>query len=501
MAIDLGSIFSNVNSVDNLVYQFMLFEQEPRNRLLDKQDDLNNKKSILSDLDSKLSSLYSAADKLTDSVIDYFSVNNAASSNTELFSTSASSTATTGIYGLDITRLASSDTRVSNQYTSSNSDFTGFDNDQTITIELAHPTDSNEDNRETISVTISNSVFSQTNDEVLADIKDAIDSAINSAVLAETIDSEEKITASIVEESDGKSRLVIRSNQTGYTNRIVFTDSSDGLLSTLGVLASSGEYDSSTHDYGYMTTIGSSDTNSDLNSIIVVDGLTFYRDNNQISNAIPGVTLNLSGTTTSTETVTVETDVSTVKQDVQAFMDAYNSSLDFLKMKSQINPDTLQHGELSGDYTYRALYSDLRTLALGSISDSTSDDYTNLYNLGIGFSDDGKMIFEDSDDFTLALQTDTELVSDIFNNDDGIATVIQDKVDTFTKTGGFIDSSKEIIESNLLFLKQNLRRVEDQLSAKENRYRNEFARLQEMMATLNNQMSSLRMFSQGFGGF
>ena len=179
-------------------------------------------------------------------------------------------------------------------------------------------------------------------------------------------------------------------------------------------------------------------------------------------------------------------------------MDAYNSALDFLKEKSQINPDTLQHGELSNDYTYRALYSDLRTLALNSISESSSSEYKNLYNLGIGFSNDGKMIFEDDADFTLALQTDSQLVSDIFNNDDGIATLIQDKVNTFTKTGGFIDSSKQIIESNLLFLRNSLNRVEDQLAAKEQRYRNEFARLQEMMASLNDQMSSLRMFSQGF---
>ena len=198
MPYDVASMFNNSNSVENLVYQYMLFEQEPRNRILDKQDALNNKKSILSNLDSNLSSLYTAADKLTDSVIDYFSVNTATSSNTELFSTSASTAANPGVFSLDITRLASADTRVSRQYTSSNSDFTGFDNDQTITIELAHPTDNDEDNRETISVTIPSSVFSQTNDEVLDDIKDAIDSAINSAVSAETIDSDEKTTASDV---------------------------------------------------------------------------------------------------------------------------------------------------------------------------------------------------------------------------------------------------------------------------------------------------------------
>ena len=75
MAYDIGSMFSSSNSVENLVYQYMRFEQGPRNRILARQGELNNKKSILSQLDSKLSTLYSATDRLTDSVINYFDVN------------------------------------------------------------------------------------------------------------------------------------------------------------------------------------------------------------------------------------------------------------------------------------------------------------------------------------------------------------------------------------------------------------------------------------------
>ena len=60
--------------------------------------------------------------------------------------------------------------------------------------------------------------------------------------------------------------MVLRSNQTGFTNRMVFTDSSNGLLSSLGLLQSEGKYDpTNSHDYGYMTEIGTSDTTSGLN--------------------------------------------------------------------------------------------------------------------------------------------------------------------------------------------------------------------------------------------
>ena len=131
MAYDIGSMFSSSNSVENLVYQYMRFEQGPKNRILAKQDQLNTKKSILSTLDSKLSTLYSSTDRLTDSIINHFDVNKATSSNEDYLTVSAGSNASAGIFSVDINRLATSDTRVSRQYTSANTDFTSITSDQT----------------------------------------------------------------------------------------------------------------------------------------------------------------------------------------------------------------------------------------------------------------------------------------------------------------------------------------------------------------------------------
>ena len=111
------------------------------------------------------------------------------------------------------------------------------------------------------------------------------------------------------------------------------------------------------------------------------------------------------------------------------------------------------------------------------------------------------MIFTDEDKFQEALSISTELVSDIFNASDGIATLIHDKVENFTETSGVISSSISSIDSNLLYLSRSLKRVEDQLASKEKRYRDEFARLQQTMSSLNDQMGSLSMFSGGYGGY
>jgi len=250
-----------------------------------------------------------------------------------------------------------------------------------------------------------------------------------------------------------------------------------------------------------MTNIGTSDISSELNSIVKIDGLTYYRNENKISDAISGLTIDLVAVTSSTQTINVENDSESVKSDVQLFMDSFNESIAYLKEKSQINPDTLKRGELSGDYSYKALLSDLKGIPLGSIASPSSSEYNSLYSIGIGFNDNGEMVFTDEDKFTQALNTGTQLVSDIFNATDGIATLIKSKVESYTKTSGIISSTKSNIDSNLLYLSQSLKRVEDQLSSREQRYRDEFARLQQMMSSLNDQMGSLSMFSSGYGGY
>ena len=198
MAYDISSMFSSSNSVENLVYQYMRFEQGPINRILARQNELNTKKTILSTLDSKLSSLYSGSDRLTDSIIDYFAVNKASSSNEEYLQVSAGSNASAGTFSVDINRLATSDTRVSRQYTSENTDFSSFTEDQTFSISLSHPTEENDNNRVTVSVTISADVFQNTTEDVLEEIMESINSAMSTAVVNDELETEEKISVSVV---------------------------------------------------------------------------------------------------------------------------------------------------------------------------------------------------------------------------------------------------------------------------------------------------------------
>ncbi len=486
---DITSIYGSRDSVEFLVSQMMRLESRSRDRLLDKMSSLEERKKVLTELHSKLSTLKTRVDRMTDVLTNYLAVKEATSSNSDKFTATASSSAKLGNHSLSVERLAVSDTRVSKQYNTSDSSFTAYTTDQTFTIEVGHPTDSDPNNRVSVQVTVSADVFSQTNEDVLQDIADAINSAMSQAVADETIDSDEVVHASVVNEESGTARLILRSDQTGYTYRMDFGTST--LLDDLEVNSS---LQTSGTSGGYVTYVGTSATDSQLNAKFTLDGLVFYRDSNSVSDAIDGLTIKLLDVFSTTETVTVSSDVDAVREEVQSFIDAYNDVIKYLREKAQINSDTHERGPLADDLVYRDMISDLRDIVNSEVSDTLSTNYNKLFQIGIEADNDGYLSIKDLEKFTDALNANPRYVSDLFRSDTGIATQIKDYIDDFVQAGGKISKSKENLKSQIQDLDDRIDFMNDLLAKKEQQLREQFAKLQETMILLQNQQSFYSSF-------
>ncbi len=493
MSVDISSIFDSRTSIDRLIDQFMILEQRPLNVLLDKKSELEEKKTVFSDLDSKLSSLKSIVERMTDPITDYFASKKATTSDSDKFTASAGASAELGNHSMTVERLAVSDTRVSKQYTDTNTSFTAFTTDQTFSIEVAHPTSSDSSNRVSISVTVGSATFSKTDDEVLQDIADAINTAMSNAVTAETIESDEIVNASVVTEVDGTSRIILRSAQSGYTYRMDFTDSADSLLNAMEVNAA---VQSTGTSGGYITAVGTSASDSQLNAKFVLDGLTFYRDSNNVADAISGVTIQLLDTFATTETITVNADVDAVKSEVNNFIDSYNEVIKFLRENARYNPDTEKSGMLTNELVYRDIVNSLRGYTVATVSGAASSTYTKLYNIGIEADDEGMLSIKDLEKFTEATEANSTNVSDLFNASDGVAENIKNYIETFVKVGGTIDSSKNNIDSQLINLDDRISFTQELLDKREAQLRDEFSKLQEMMAKLSQQQSFFGLFAK-----
>lgn len=471
--------------IEGLVAQFRAIELIARGSLEIKKEKLESRKEALSDLDSKFSALFKLAKRLADPFLNVFGSKLGSTSNADLLSVTAGSTAQVGSHSLIVNRLASIDTRVSQQYSASGTDFSALSTDQTFKILVAHPTEADPNNRVEISVTVTASTFSQTNDEVLSDIAHAINDAMSAAVTAGDIEITERVTVNSVAEESDTARLVVRSGQSGETHALVFDDV-DGLL---GILQVTDNVQTTGTGGGYITPL------NELSAAFTIDGLAFSRDSNAVDDALAGVTLQLSGTTTTTETFTISSNVDAVKGELQDFIDAFNEAIEFLVEESKAG------GEFRGDSTYGFLKYDLRSLVTQRVTGALSTEFDQLSEIGIGINRDGTLFFEDATKLEAALAKNSNLVSEIFGATDGIGEGLHSFIVKYTRVSGLISGSQKSIVRSLTFQDSRLDEFDARLLRKEERFRNELIQLQTGLAQAQQQASFFSAFASGLGRF
>ncbi len=489
---DITSILTGQTNMKYLLDTYMSIEEKPRTELENQVSDLDNKSQVLSDLDSKLTALRDNAERLSDPLTNYFQAKTATSSDTDKFTVEAANSSSLGNHSLLVSRLAQNDTRVSKQFDDTATDFSSITADQTFTIQVGSPTDEDSSNRVDISVTVAASVFTQDNEHVLYDIASAINDAMSASVTDESIESDEVSRATVVKEIDGISRLQLRSNQSGYTYRMSFADSADSLLGQLEVADNRAQ--NGTRG-GYMVDVGTDKETSDLNSQFTLDGLTFYRDSNSVSDAVEGVTVQFLKAFDTQENITVNPDTEAVTSEVNNFIKSYNDALKFLEDNAQIDTQTYQQGVLSTDTTYRGMKNEIRSMVLASVPGVTNAAYSYLHSIGIEADNNGYLSLSDSDKFSTALENNASYVSDIFRQDDnGLAVKLDSYLTNYVKAAGTISNSKQLIDDRISVLNDRISTMNDYLDRRREQLQKQFEDLQQAMAYLSSQQSSLTQF-------
>jgi len=488
-------------SYKQLIDSIITSEQQPKLRMEQKKSDLKVYKGVLTDLDTKLSGLEGALDTFTSATSNPFEARTATTADITAFSVSAGEDAALGTHTLQVDRLAQTDTRVSQQYTADESGTdtlrSYFDSNgaQTFEISVASPTDSDPNNRESISVTVDPT--GDTNEEILEEIAASINTAMSNAVDDETIENGEKAQASVVMESSGTVRLSLRSGQTGYSNRLTFTDT-DGLLGTLQVT----DNDTTTSDGsgGQIYDVGTSATDSMLNSQFVLDGLTMYRDSNSVDDALTDVTLDLQEADGTQHSFSVETDAESIKEDVEDFIDKFNAVQKYLKGKTKVDPENDTRGAFAGESAIRSLRYNLRNDAVGSVSGLPADAPTTLVEVGIELNDNGKLQLEDEDKLIAAAEENPSALKDLFGGEDGIATRMLEKVEGYVEAGGIIDQRKETVDDRIRRLDDDIVDFEAKMERRRQQLTEQFARVQRIQSeALSQQQALSNFFGGGFG--
>lgn len=594
-----------------LIAQIIQIERQPQTLLQGQRSKQTVFKAVLSDFDSTLSALNASLDRFTDLLANPFGARAATVPEGAGFGISVSDLAAPGSHTLEVERLASADTRLSQQFADDGTTLASFfdtNGPQTFTVEVASPTDEDPDARVGIEVTVDPS--GSTDAEILDEISTVIDEAMSAAADEGTIQRGDMASASVVNETSDTARLSLRSGDSGFAGRLSFTDSDNGLLGLLQINSTglvgdpvttttpataasftgdaidapvsigpsggdlelevngvattvsfgSGSYTaediattlsdelgadvsveivdgalqfttaatgsaaslqitggSLASDFGLevmaapvtgtdattttetegtggqVTAVGTSETDSALNSRFVLDGLTLYRSSNEVADAIEGLTVSLQSVGEQTA-FSVGSDGESIVSEVEGFIKEYNAILDFIERKSAVDPEAGTRGDFAGDATIAGLRFGMRNDSLLTVDSQTAGAPTALADLGIEINNDGTLKLADKDKLVAAAAADADAVQSFFSAEDGLATRLQARLDTFLGTDGILDSRTDAIDARLDRLDTQIERWDERLDQRSGQLRAQYASLQETIAMLQGQQQSVLSF-------
>lgn len=385
--------------VNGIVSQLMAAERQPLASMSKQEVAYTQKLSAFGQLRSALASFQTALQGLGSSKFQALS---ATSSDTQVFSASASGKATPASYQIEVQQLAQQHKLASNGYATTD-DVIGSG---TLSIQFGtYDSGLNTFTANADKATQSISIDPANN--TLAGIRDTINAA-NAGV-----------TATIVNDGGAAgNRLVLTSADSGAANSLkisVADDDGNGIdAGGLSALA----YDPSAVA-GSGKNLGQNA--AALDALLKIDGIAVTQSTNTVKNAIDGVTLNLAQTNVGqTLTLAISRDTKAVTSAVEAFVKAYNSAGGTLKNLTAFNGPGAQNGILLGDATARGIQVQMRNLLNTSVDSGGA--LTTLSQIGVSFGSDG----------TLSLDA-AKLSSAIDTNFDGIAAL-------FAKAGKTSDS-------------------------------------------------------------
>ena len=295
----------------------------------------------------------------------------------------------------------------------------------------------------------------------LAGIRDAINSAIDNPGVAATIVN-----------ADSGSYLILTSESTGAANNITVTQAGgDGGLSAL-------EYDPGMGVTSLTESIAAQD------ALIRIDGFDVMSDTNSFSGAVQGVTIDiLQSTSGAAQDLTVENDDDAARDLVGDFVESYNVLIEIFDNITAYDAESEIAAPLIGDATIRGIRDQIRRELSAAVSDPNLP-FSTLREIGVEVQLDGKMEIND-DEISTVLSDDFVKFGQLFANADGFATRLFDLADGFLKTDGIIETRTKGLTETIDGFADDRAALNERLASLETRLLRQFNALDSLLAQLS----------------
>ena len=122
-----------------------------------------------------------------------------------------------------------------------------------------------------------------------------------------------------------------------------------------------------------------------------LDGFSFTSSKNTITDVVPGATITLlkaNATTPETTTVTFSKDTAAIKTSFDGLVKSYNDVVDFIQQTTEFDTETFASGPLFGESAVAQVESQLSSLIFRDVGTGS---LKNLAQIGFSFDQDGKL--------------------------------------------------------------------------------------------------------------
>lgn len=336
-----GGLASGLDT-NALLEGLLAIERQPLERMETRRAEVDNQRSLVRQLNTKLLALRDASRALDNrntnlsnaSTSEEFLKYQGSSTNEEVVEVTAGKGASAGDIQIRVEQLARGSRRFSTPFTvaagETTDDAIALQAGQSVTIALPNGRPNDVPVVEPTSITISAGAETLS----LSDLRDRINGSVDNAG---------HVRADILQSSEGTFQLILTSTGTGTENELQVT----------GDLA--------------VQAVNVDGSDSAQNAVFHLFGQRIERQSNVADDVLTGVSLKLKGVAELddndqpiTETVTVSVDTDAIAASLQGFVDAYNDAAAFLDSQAKYNETTKTAGPLSGDSILRDVQRRLR---------------------------------------------------------------------------------------------------------------------------------------------
>lgn len=437
--------------VESIITGLMSVEKQPLTKLQAQQTSYQSKISALGTLKSSLAALQTAAKALTPATLQSptaaFSAYKASIADSTIATATASSSAVAGTYSLEVTALATNQRMALGKTYGATDAVLDFGTDSTRTLTLTKGSTP-------VDITLDSS------QNTLAGVRDAINNAAAG------------VNATIVTDTNGKQNLLLTATSGGTANAVSISGTAtfiDPAAPGTPIAASSAF----------------TQTQAATDAAVKMQGVSIATSGNTITDAIDGVTLEL--TKTGSTTLTIARDNTDLKSKLDAFVTAYNNLNSSIKSLGAYNASTKTGAALNGDSSLRSIQSQVRSALTSVPASLEGSSVRTLSDLGIAFQSDGSLKM-DAAKFEKAASSGFAAVATAIG---AYGSALKTTTTNLLDSSGAIASRTDGLNSSVKNMAKRIEAFNARLTAIEKTYRAQFTALDTSMSSMSTTSSYL----------